>query len=49
MKQADKLKVAVVQRELCLDVSKNKLKIKDSIKEAAANGLLLLQRGREFF
>lgn len=45
MGKADTLKVAVVQRELCLDVSKNKLKIKEAIKEAASNGagLVVLQ------
>ncbi len=42
MAQSDTLKVAVIQRELCLDVFKNKLKIKDAVKEAASNGAKLV-------
>jgi N-carbamoylputrescine amidase len=38
MSKTDSVKVAVVQRELCLDVFKSKLKIKDAVKEAAASG-----------
>ena len=42
MKQTDTLKAAVIQRELCLDVAKNKRKIKEAIQEAAENGAKLV-------
>lgn len=42
MSKKTELKVAVIQRELSVDVAKNKQKIKDAIKEASKNGAKLI-------